>query len=630
MRRPPRHIDVSLPRPGPRLAGAIAAGVGLIGLALRAPAQPTADDTIEAFARVEAWTRAWRAPEVGSSPDPVGTQGACVTLRLDGETLGRGAWMASAPASESSAGDSLARAFTLAWREAEARAPAPRDALHSDAMRALAQRMSVDVQIAGPLIPLVADDWSDAARSLSPGLDGVAGRVGGRVEAVFPGTMLATNLPTQGALRAVTGALDLPPVDLATLRDRRGVRLYRFRVRHAAQLAPGSPPIFLHRGERVQPIESAAPAALPEIAQALAANLRARLDAEGAGLHGAYRPWVGDYEPPDESAVAVQALAALALAQQASLEVGDARASNLRSAVGAIARLFPLPGPASDRLTPPPESALLALLALDAIRRADAHTPIEHVNVDAIVAALARESTAPAHEGASRQTPLPIAALRACALSAWAQPALRAFVSAGHGAADDAKAIAARADAALREALRRGVADGDLTPAMPWLGWAILLQSQGEAQVASAAALREHRDLVFRHQLTRFDAPFEDRDLEGGVVFTRGGAALPTWRTAQALVFPAMMLGDARLTETSELPRAVINLSRSLRFVRQLQADEAVMHMFPDRAEARGGLRAALWDQRMPIEATAMALLAVVETIRSLRGRVDEAVHAGG
>jgi hypothetical protein len=78
------------------------------------------------------------------------------------------------------------------------------------------------------------------------------------------------------------------------------------------------------------------------------------------------------------------------------------------------------------------------------------------------------------------------------------------------------------------------------------------------------------------------------------------------------------MLGDQRLTEDAEVPQETMRLLESLRFLRQLTADEAECHMYKDPAKALGGVRNSLFDQRMPPEATAMTLLAVCETIKSL------------
>ena len=80
----------------------------------------------------------------------------------------------------------------------------------------------------------------------------------------------------------------------------------------------------------------------------------------------------------------------------------------------------------------------------------------------------------------------------------------------------------------------------------------------------------------------------------------------------------ATMLGDERLTPGSategEVPMQIGRLVESVRFVRQLAAEGEIMHMYGEAQAARYGVRMALWDQRMPIESSAMALLMLSET----------------
>jgi hypothetical protein len=155
---------------------------------------------------------------------------------------------------------------------------------------------------------------------------------------------------------------------------------------------------------------------------------------------------------------------------------------------------------------------------------------------------------------------------------------------------------------------------------MPWAGWAELLCSRTTAgrEIPSAPALREMRAQLWQHQLKGEDLPGEALDMAGGIVFTTTRQPLPTWQAARPLAFIATMLGDPALTEEKEVPGELARLLASLRFLRQLTADEPESHMFKDAGRARGGVRASLFDQRMPPEATAMTLLAVCETIRSL------------
>ena len=172
------------------------------------------------------------------------------------------------------------------------------------------------------------------------------------------------------------------------------------------------------------------------------------------------------------------------------------------------------------------------------------------------------------------------------------------------------------AESQLR-ALVRETPKGGLVGLMPWVGWAELALA-GDGPVASAVYLREVRDAVWTFQLTLRDTGVEERDLQGGIVFTSGGLSLPTWNSARPIAFAATMLGDPRLTTREEMPGEVVRLIDAMRFLQQLAAGPAVA-AFSRRPElVRGGIRAAVWDPHQPPEATALAMLAVAELLGSL------------
>jgi hypothetical protein len=77
------------------------------------------------------------------------------------------------------------------------------------------------------------------------------------------------------------------------------------------------------------------------------------------------------------------------------------------------------------------------------------------------------------------------------------------------------------------------------------------------------------------------------------------------------------MLSDPRLTDAGERPRQTARLMGSLRYLRQLSADEFATIGFVEPKRTIWGVRSAAWDQRQPVEATAITLIAVCETLRS-------------
>ncbi len=151
----------------------------------------------------------------------------------------------------------------------------------------------------------------------------------------------------------------------------------------------------------------------------------------------------------------------------------------------------------------------------------------------------------------------------------------------------------------------------------PWIVWAA--RELGDGAPLGAAALREGRDLIWEHQLSRSDAGAENADLVGGIVFTGTNQPLPSAQSARAAAMAAAMLGDPALTPEGERPRELARLLPTLRFLRQLSAGEAESRLYPNPERASGAVRLALWDQRQPPEATAMTLIAVTETVRATR-----------
>src|SRR5690606_9609224 len=117
-------------------------------------------------------------------------------------------------------------------------------------------------------------------------------RVGPRIEAIFPGTALATGASPVEALRAAVGKLGLAPLELGKLVSGSGLAVYRFDARALAQREPGAPPEFTYRGGRIIHLPQVTGAALRACADALADHLLTRRwpGQEPHGLLGDYHP----------------------------------------------------------------------------------------------------------------------------------------------------------------------------------------------------------------------------------------------------------------------------------------------------------------------------------------------------
>jgi len=575
-------------------------------------APPGPDAAYTAYRTVDAWVRADEPPRDAPETLPE-TQAACVTVRLDGKIVARAV---------------------------AARAHASRDTVRAaaaDAIRGLPaalssldrERLTVSVELAGALIPFPADSAAELTLGVSPGLEGIALAKGDRFAAVFPSAMLTRGVGPAIAVVSLVTELGEDAKDAlakpAQLRAR-GYTIYRFRTVHLAQPGAGEGAIFLHRGGRVA--DSPRTADLRAMADAMAGYLLgARWPGiEGYGLLGTLHPARGRYDPPFAGAPE-QAVVSLALLRYAERRpdtpLAPAARAQAEHLLEDLARIEDNErAPWADAPSAAACIVALAELGPDAVHESAPLTELLGKCRSALASAFDEKT------GYAEGLPQPAWGLIAHAL-----------------VVDRARLGSTRLSwDAIERAVRSVYRDTDprfLVGQMPWLGWAELELADARAEPLSAApALREVRRLVWDHQLRETDLDFNDRDLAGGVVFTRAATPLPTWQLTRPLAFLATMLGREDLTPGSarggEVPAELVRTLASLRFVRQLMVDDAVASAYERPDRTLGGVRSALWDPSMPPEATALGLLSVVETLGSLdevveRGRSGEpaAVDAG-
>lgn len=575
----------------------------------RQPAVPSPADAIRAFETVEAWVRASTEEPPAEAADVPGLHAASVTLRYEGLIAGRGSTELS---DQSGDPHTLARAFGAAWSEALKALPIERDVLYHDRLRDIARHIVVSVELAGKPVPLVpADSFVSMLAAVDPGVDGVAVRAGERILAIFPEHMIVTGMEPMNAFRAMVvqligqeRALDdqlqlLPP---SVLSERDSLVFYRIPVVHLAQPRSDAPPIFLHRGARVVPLPRITERTLIDFADGMARNLMARKwpGVQHFGIGGTYDPFSGRMTPisapPAEQAIA--ALALLRYARTPGVDAGLA-AEARHFAVELLIELDRVESEESDPAESPASSAAF-LIAWHEQPRPDPEVQLRLGRLIERCSATVRAAFDP-ESGFARQINPGARGLIAYALT---RRAIRSQVP-------EERALAT---AAVREVYLR-TEPGQLVTHMPWLGWAEL-DLAGRGDIPAEAALLDLRDLIWSHQATQ--TQWTSPDMVGGIVFTSTGLTLPTWNTARASTFLATMLGDPRLTPRDESPGQIARLTLTMRFLRQLAADEASAFMYRSPSKAEMGVRAAGWDHRMPPDATSFSLLSVCELLGSL------------
>lgn len=566
-------------------------------------APPAPEAALAAYRAVEEWVRDWRVPEAapeGLVEPPV----VSVSLRLHGRLLGRGEAVLKRGSVRVAAAEAL--------REAESRAPIERDALFEERLRDLAREVQVSIELSGAPVPLLARSMSEVSEQLSCGLDGVAARVGESMQVVTPAEMLLANVEPGEALatalaRAASDpgvAVEVrPPGRLGATAAELGATLYRFRTVHLAQCEPGAPPAFLYRGGRVVPESSITREEIRSFAAGLAEYLARRYSPQRQGgtlwtLRGRVD---ASATPVRDRSHAALALLRFAADGEAPPEVAE------RAREAALAMLgADLGAPEPDEELGDGITSAMMVVAARAGRGA-AHDELLRLHAAELYGVFSR-----AIDGAGDFVPeAPVGSRGMLVL------AIKEANRSGIGEPFEGEPLWRTA----RRAALRDVPPTRIVGLMPWLGWADFGWNDGPEERArfSAAAYREVRDQAYTFQLLTGDAGEEGRDLVGGIVFPGSRSPLPTAQTARVLAFMATMLGEPALTDPDEVPREVVRLLLGVRFLRQLAVDESLRWGCVDWRTAEWAVRASPWDQRAAPEASALTLLTLTETLRSLR-----------
>ncbi len=581
-------------------------------------ALPAPAAAIDAFNAVQTYIRN-RLP---SAPVPAGlppVDAAGIIVALDGRLIADAFAAAATPAERET---TLARAAAEAARKTD-------DALTANPSARVAD-LTISLELSGPARSLLGDDlfapdadWQLGAPgpALRPGLDGLILRTtdpaAPRAAARTPAWMLRRGIGPNAAVAAVLGDLsdDTDLTGLAAIKlPEHGFSFATFEVVHLAQLEPGGAPVFLHRGGRIVEPGEVTAAALPGLGATIAAHLQTRLwpGVEPLGMVGALDPLRGRYDPPiagtADQALAAAAMLAWANAESAPPKSRDQARAFARQVLADLAqRTDNEPDPAAS-----PTDAALVYIALT--------TPDAPALPTLATSAIDTLRPLFPSAGASADLPSPLRGLVALA-------AVRAA---------ERRAITTDAAAESVAAAFAVVPTEQLVALMPFLGFAAIELAELEsAPVRAAPALREMRDLTDAFRITAADADADARDLVGGVVFTVGPTALPTWHTLRPAAIEAAMLARPELTPgtatTGEVPARLTTHASTLRFLAQLTAAREEAHAYRNPAFALGGVRRAVWDHDMPIEASALALWTIAETLNSLdelraRGSPDSAL----
>jgi len=575
----------------------LTAVVAILGLARTGAAQTqgavagTLDPggALRTFEEVSKWLEAWETPT--EAPLPEGCVGVWVGIRLAGRPMGAGSSIDAnrldAPPLRTLPGavrGAMAAALETAGGVADSDVRSDkRESFLASPFRTL------EIDFAHSPKRIRATSLDRVLANIRPGIDGLLLRRGQSSYAVFPAEMLAFDALPSSAMVSLLSESGAPIESVNSEIGDGTIRLWSFETMHVAQAMRNGAPSFLFRGSRPVPVESITETEIKRMGDALAEYLERTTvpypeDPRCRILLGDYAPH-SDRRIQDHASASEHGLAALALLKYAALRsTGSDAASTARGT--AIGLLNLLARDEGSRLAVS-QDARIAAFALLALKEVHAEDLTDDLSLLA----------ASAQSGVDRV--LPSNGKFADGLA----PEDRALVAEAIGTREALDAAWLSVGVELRPLL------------MPWVCFGEIALARQVQAIPPRAALRSLREQVLAGQPGREVGKAAEADLIGALKYRT--TMDPDWRAAHMATMCALMLGNAECTPPAERVTEIINLQRSLRFVRQLQVRDADRYRVRNADMATGGVRAGLCDQTMPTAASAAALLATTTTLEA-------------
>ena len=539
---------------------------------------PDPGDTVNAWYEVRDWVDDLRIPaesDAGETIRIADSTGCCIILRSQGRTVGIGTAREGASMIRDAARQAISNAL------GDHAISALPDAIRSDAGR----QLTVELEVAGPLQPLIGDTFRDFENDIHPLRHGIALRWRDEWSVQYPSRLrLVNNRAEATRFDGMAIGLGRSPGAAPTALQRGEATAYRFETIDLAQTTPTSAPMEIVGGtlRASMPTSATLPTHLVEARARLIDHITASMwpdDDELLGAMGTYEPSTDRYDP---------------------LIARDLDQALLAFSLGRVAR--------DDRVDPArrEEALTAALLILDALAKHDGERDMdESVGVVLACSVIPETRLKEAHRDMAHQATERVQALaddagaldaHTAAMAAYAmtlvqkQPAARRL--AGH--AWDALPVEQH------------------STLLPWIVWTEL-ELAGEPDQERRNNLLQIRSMLHRRQVPAGDLQF-GAELTGGYVLGR----TPLDVTAQSLrpgaALPSMITSTA-LTPIDERPDELKRMEALAMFLLRLQitADGSSLHRNP--ARSTGGIRLAVWDARMPPAAQAMALLMLQELL---------------
>lgn len=570
--------------------------ISVLGLTNAHAQQLDINESMRVYRTIDSWVRDLDVPDETNEDIPA-LSVASVTLRLDGQVIGRGQIVHASP-NEMTVAQATRSAIAQANQWVRNRA----DVEPSDEVwESIASRITLSVELAQELVPMSEDALAQHGLGLSQGVHALAMRLGERAEIVTADEMFTLGIAMDRAAYSMATELSGDgAMSLASIGEllSRGYEFARCEPIWIAQSTEGRGGVFIDRGGRVIEESAIGLTSVRSMADQLASFLVAQRwpGSEAYGMVGS-RDVISGRSNPEVAPIYEQALVAYALMKYAD-DMNDPNKLAAREfamdLLSAIAEVQPgEPAPWDDQIAS--AACMLAFTEYGFGLRPDTFETLERRCSETL-----NKIYTPIDGFAST---LPPAAQGLVA---------HALVKINHEHAEHAV-----------RAVFRDTQPGELVAQMPFLGWAEFELAKGKEQVPASEALNQMRAFVWGHQLGKADLDWRDRDYIGSVVFTKGTNRLPGSENIRPIAFLCSMLGDPRLTQGTiadfEVASEIGRVAASMRFVNQLMVDDT--SSFLSRAPQRsiGGVRQSLTDWNASPVSSALALLAAMEFEDSVR-----------
>ena len=544
---------------------------------------PSVEQSVEAWYAVRDWVTDFSVPDESPSLPVEHASGCSIMLRQGGRLVGTG-----------SARSNEERMLHLAAKRAlrEVLADPAVASIPDDLRNELGARLTVELEFAGPMQPLIGDAPAEFIEDIHPLRHGLALRIRDQWTVRYPSRLRNMN---RWADTTMLDGMALSMGLTSGLRNslsRNDVVVYRFQTIDLAQSEPDAAPQVVMGGAMSHPPSMPTRSDVVDALKALLTHIEGRLWSgdEPLGLMGNYEP-ARDRFDPIVAPLRDQAVMAWALGRVAATPQVD-RSTRDRASDAAADILVSVMGQVDDDGITIAEDAAI-LLAMETNRALDPE------RLDAMIASR-RESL---------RTSV-VAAIEGQSLPSNPDLAFIGFVLLADPAEGDCRLAKELIDRAWKN-----TAPSQQVSLLPWIAWAEFEMPRCDMD-PSEGALRTLRSMVLDRQVPPNDERF-GAELSGGIVL---GESVRDVNAQSLRAFASMPSMLQRLDPVSQKERAEqsVRLSMAIRYLLQLQmeSDDAMLHRSSKRV--LGGIRMAPWDSRMPTIAQALALLTLSETLAGL------------